>query len=103
MMKDERARPATLEDVKQLISALNEAGAEYILIGGYALYAHGYRRATEDIDILIPKNRHAGEIVKCVFRSELSTVPAACFHLVRSVRSNSQTPGLDVSVNFKIT
>lgn len=63
-MKDETTRPATLEDVKLLIKALNEAGAEYILIGGYALYAHGYHRATEDIDILIPKNKRAGEIVK---------------------------------------
>lgn len=64
-MKDQQAvRPATLEDVKLLVNALNEAGAEYVLIGGYALYAHGYRRTTEDIDILIPKNRMAGEVVK---------------------------------------
>lgn len=61
-MKEEPVRPATLKDVKLLIQALNEAGAEYILIGGYALYAHGYRRATEDINILIPNNRHAGEL-----------------------------------------
>ena len=61
-MKEEPVRPATLEDVKLLINALNEAGAEYILIGGYALYAHDYRRATEDIDMLIPNNRHAGEL-----------------------------------------
>lgn len=63
-MKEDQVRPATLEDVKLLIQVLNEAGAEYILIGGYALYAHGYRRATEDIDILIPKNRQAGEIIR---------------------------------------
>jgi len=63
-MRDATARPATFTDVKLLINALNEAGADYFLIGGYALYAHGYHRATEDVDILIPANRQAGEIVK---------------------------------------
>lgn len=63
-MKDDRTRPATFEDVKNLIQALNETGVEYFLIGGYALYAHGYHRATEDIDILIPATRQAGELVK---------------------------------------
>lgn len=46
-------RPATIEDVKLLIAALNAQGADYLLIGGYALFAHGYHRATEDIDLLI--------------------------------------------------
>lgn len=64
MKKNSIARPATLEDVKKLVRALNDSGVKYILIGGYALYAHGYRRATEDIDILIPKSRTAGEAVK---------------------------------------
>ena len=61
---DASPRPATIEDLKLLIRALNEVHAQYLLIGGYALYAHGYHRATEDIDILIPRNRAAGEIVR---------------------------------------
>lgn len=36
-----------------LIKLLNAQLAEYIIIGGQALAAHGYVRATEDIDILI--------------------------------------------------
>lgn len=63
-MMDASPHPATLEDLKLLIHALNEAHAQYLLIGGYALYAHGYHRATEDIDILIPRNRNAGEKVR---------------------------------------
>ncbi len=31
-----RARPATLEDLKKLLSALDREGAQYLLIGGYA-------------------------------------------------------------------
>jgi len=50
----EYSRPASLTDVKTIIGSLNDKGAAYILIGGYALFAHGYHRATEDIDFLIP-------------------------------------------------
>ena len=49
----EFTRPATWEDVKRLARYLDEAGAEYALIGGYALATHGLVRLTEDIDILV--------------------------------------------------
>jgi hypothetical protein len=49
----EFTRPATWEDVKRLARYLEEAGAEYALIGGYALAANGLVRQTEDIDILV--------------------------------------------------
>ena len=49
----EFTRPATWEDVKRLARYLDEAGADYALIGGYALAAHGLVRLTEDIDILV--------------------------------------------------
>lgn len=54
MPRNEYSRPATLEDLKKVIRSLNEKNAEYILIGGYALFSHGYHRATEDIDLLVP-------------------------------------------------
>jgi len=44
------ARDATLDDLKQVVRALNEAGVDYFLIGGYALAAYGHQRATRDID-----------------------------------------------------
>jgi hypothetical protein len=34
------------------------------LIGGYALSAHGYQRATTDIDIVVPASVEAGQRVK---------------------------------------
>jgi hypothetical protein len=49
----EFTRPATWEDVKRLARYLDEAAAEYALIGGYALAAHGLLRQTEDIDLLV--------------------------------------------------
>ncbi len=61
---DEYSRPATLEDLKTLIQALNAQGAEYLLIGGYALFAHGYHRATTDVDVLVPATLEAGRKVR---------------------------------------
>ena len=49
----EYTRPATWEDVKALARYLDEAAAEYALVGAYALAAHGYSRFSEDIDILV--------------------------------------------------
>ena len=49
----EFTRPATWEDVKRLATLFNESGVEYALVGGYALWAHGLSRMTEDIDILV--------------------------------------------------
>jgi len=41
------ARPAGVDDLKLLLSALNEHGVDYLLIGRYALYAcHTRSRST---------------------------------------------------------
>jgi len=61
---DRAARPATAEDLKRLAKALNDEGVEYLLIGGYALFALGYQRATTDIDLLLPRSPQTGERVK---------------------------------------
>lgn len=61
---EEFSRPATLEDLKTLIRALNEQSAEYLLIGGYALFAHGYHRATTNIDVLVPATQEVGQRVR---------------------------------------
>jgi hypothetical protein len=36
-----------------LCRRLNEAGAKYLVLGGFAIIQHGFARATEDIDLLI--------------------------------------------------
>jgi hypothetical protein len=46
-------RPATWDDLKQIARYLDEAGARYALVGGYAIAAHGFVRFSEDIDILV--------------------------------------------------
>ena len=63
-LMEEFSRPATLEDLKLLLRSLNEHSVDYLLIGGYALAAHGYQRATIDIDLLVPGNAASGQRIK---------------------------------------
>ena len=63
-MTEQITRPATLEDLKMLLRSLNANGVDYLLIGGYALAAHGYQRATTDIDIVFPATAAVGQRVK---------------------------------------
>lgn len=62
--EQEFTRPATPEDLKFLIQSLNDNDVDYFLIGGYALFAHGYVRTTTDIDILVPSELETGKKVK---------------------------------------
>ena len=40
-------------DFSDMLSTLSAEGVEYLIVGGYALGAHGFPRATKDIDIWI--------------------------------------------------
>ena len=49
------------EDYRDILTALVEQDARFIVVGAHALAVHGYPRATVDIDILIdatPENAH---------------------------------------------
>lgn len=46
-------RVPRLEDVVRICRSLNQAGARYLLIGGFAVIAHGLGRTTKDIDFLV--------------------------------------------------
>ena len=58
------ARPASVADLKLLLGALHDNSVEYLLIGGYALYALGYQRGTVDIDIVVRPTLDQGEKVR---------------------------------------
>ena len=47
------AREPQIEDLTRICRALNDAGARYVLIGGFAIVARGGARTTKDIDLLI--------------------------------------------------
>lgn len=50
---DRYARAPEPDDVVRICRALNQAGARYLLIGGFAVIAHGAGRFTKDIDLLV--------------------------------------------------
>ncbi len=41
------------DDFREFIKALNDNGVQYLLVGGYAVIIHGYRRTTGDMDIWV--------------------------------------------------
>ena len=47
------SRAPELEDLVALCRALREAGARYLLIGGFAVILHGFVRTTKNIDLLV--------------------------------------------------
>jgi predicted nucleotidyltransferase len=47
------AREPQIEDLARICRALNDANAQYVLIGGFAVIVHGGTRTTKDIDLLI--------------------------------------------------
>ncbi len=71
------------ENFKDILSMLSEAGAEYLLVGGYALAAHGCPRATGDIDIWVrPSQDNAARVWETLqrFQAPLAKVSQADFH-----------------------
>jgi predicted nucleotidyltransferase len=51
----------TLLDLRTLLTSLQENGVEYILIGGQSLALHGFPRATEDVDLVVPFDEENGK------------------------------------------
>jgi predicted nucleotidyltransferase len=41
------------ENIKHIIHSLNKSGLKYLIVGGFAVIAHGYVRYTADLDIVI--------------------------------------------------
>ena len=47
------ARAPEPDDLVRICRALNDAGARYVLIGGFALIAHGAARFPKEIDLRV--------------------------------------------------
>lgn len=60
----ELTRPPDDRDLVMLARELNRLGASYVVIGGVAINRLGFVRATEDIDLLIARDRANQALVK---------------------------------------
>lgn len=47
------SREPTVEDLRDLCRELNQRGAKYIVIGGFAMRAANYNRTTMDVDLMV--------------------------------------------------
>lgn len=57
------------EDYKDMLLALSEEKVRFLLVGAYALAAHGYPRATMDIDIwIMPSPQNADALLRALRR-----------------------------------
>lgn len=55
------------EDYRDMLHALSEEKVRFILVGAYALAAHGYPRATMDIDIwVMPSPENADAVLRAL-------------------------------------
>ena len=57
------------EDYRDILHALSDENVRFILVGSYALAAHGYPRATMGIDIWVMPSPDNAEAVLCALRS----------------------------------
>ncbi len=57
------------EDYKEMLQCLAEEEAKFLLVGAYALAAHGYPRATMDIDFWVqPSPDNAEAVLRAIRR-----------------------------------
>jgi hypothetical protein len=61
--------PVLNPDYRDMLSALSDEGVEFLLVGAFALAAHGLPRATGDIDIWIDRsNANAARVWRALRR-----------------------------------
>jgi len=57
------------EDYRDMLHALSDEKVKFLLVGAYALAAHGYPRATMDIDIwVMPSPENAEAVLRALTR-----------------------------------
>jgi hypothetical protein len=52
-----RLHTMEVRSVVTIVKALNDAGVEYIIVGGLAVNAHGFVRMTRDLDLVLRLER----------------------------------------------
>lgn len=70
------------DDYRDILSAFDDAKVDYLLVGAYALAAHGYPRATGDIDLWVqPTPDNAERVVHALrhFGAPLGDIQPADF------------------------
>lgn len=51
------------DDFRDILVELHDAGADFVILGGYAVAFHGHPRATGDLDLLVRADRDNAKLV----------------------------------------
>ena len=63
-----------MREYKDLLQLLFDENVKFLVVGGYAVVAHGYARTTDDIDIWIePTLENAEKTIRAVRRYDVTT------------------------------
>ena len=81
------------KDFKEFAELLNSTGVEYLIVGGYALAAHGHPRYTGDLDIWIRASEANIERL-------LNVLAQFGFGSLGLTRNDFQTPGAIVQLGY---
>jgi hypothetical protein len=55
------------KDFRDLFASLNDAGTEYLLVGGYAFAVHAHPRFTKDLDVWVnPTPENAARVMRAL-------------------------------------
>lgn len=92
----EVTRVPTDADLVSLARERNRLGGAYVVVGGFAINRLGFVRATEDIDLLIARDRANQSLVK----QALEILPD---HAIRELGDEDIAPWVLVRVNDDIT
>jgi hypothetical protein len=92
----EVTRVPTDADLVSLARELNRLGVAYVVVGGFAINRLGFVRATEDIDLLIARDRANQALVK----QALEILPD---HAIRELGDEDIAQWVVVRVNDDIT
>lgn len=63
------AQPELNEDFRDMLRCLSAESVDFVVVGAFALAAHGIPRATGDIDILVRPSAHGAERVMRALRA----------------------------------
>lgn len=81
--------PEFSQDFDDLLAALNDVQAEFVVVGAHALAIHGHVRATGDLDIHVrPTKENAQKVMAALVRFG---APVAAHHITAS---DFEVPGM---------
>jgi len=86
------------DDFREFLTCLNDAGAEYLIVGGHAVAYHGYVRPTRDMDIWVavsPENANRLILaVRSFFDTELASLTPEWFLDTENITRFGAVPNL---------